>query len=59
MTVDGKEYKPITTEGGSTFEIPVTLDTDMSISALTTAMSEPHTIEYTLHFDGGSLKKVQ
>ena len=58
MTVDGVEYKPVTLEGGSTFEIPAVLDADMPISALTTAMSEPHTIEYTLHFDGSTLKKA-
>lgn len=56
MTVNGVEYKPVNTEGNSTFEIPVTLDTDIAISALTTAMSEPHTIEYVLHFDSSTLK---
>ncbi|MBQ3938149.1 MAG: iron transporter [Clostridia bacterium] len=57
MTVNGVDYKPVNTEGNSTFEIPVTLDTDIAVSALTTAMSEPHTIEYVLHFDGSTLKK--
>ena len=55
MTVDGVEYTPVTYDGGSTFEIPVVLDADMNISALTTAMSEPHTIEYVLHFDSSTL----
>lgn len=32
----------------SDFRIPVLLDEEMTISALTTAMSEPHEIEYTL-----------
>ena len=58
MTVNGVEYRPVTTEGGSAFEIPVELDKDLPVSALTTAMSEPHTIEYTLRFDGASLKKA-
>lgn len=58
MTVDGVEYKPVTIEGGSTFEIPAVLDADMNVSALTTAMSEPHTIEYVLHFDGSTLTKT-
>ncbi len=58
MTVNGVEYKPVNTEGNSTFEIPVTLDADMNVSALTTAMSEPHTIEYVLHFDGSTLQKA-
>ena len=56
MTVDGTEYRPVNTEGNSAFEIPIVFDTDMAASALTTAMSEPHTIEYTLHFDSGTLK---
>ena len=58
MTVNGVEYKPVTTDGGSTFEIPAVLDADMNVSALTTAMSEPHTIEYVLHFDGSTLEKA-
>lgn len=58
MTVGETKYAPVNTEGNSTFEIPVELDKDIAVSALTTAMSEPHTIEYTLHFDGASLKKV-
>lgn len=58
MTVNGVEYKPVTLEGGSTFEIPAVLDADMNVSALTTAMSEPHTIEYVLHFDGSTLEKA-
>ena len=31
-------------EGNSTFEIPVTLDNEIPVSALTVAMSEPHLI---------------
>ena len=58
MTVNGVEYKPVTLDGGSIFEIPAVLDADMNISALTTAMSEPHTIEYVLHFDGSTLTKT-
>lgn len=56
MVVDGKEYKPITTEGGSTFEIPVrALDEDIAVQAETTAMSTPHMIDYTLRFDSSTL----
>ena len=55
MTVDGVQYDPVNTEGNSTFLIPVTPDTDITVQALTTAMSEPHLIEYVLHFDGGTL----
>lgn len=55
MTVDGVQYDPVNTEGNSTFLIPVTPDTDITVQALTTAMSEPHLIEYVLHFDGATL----
>ena len=57
MTVDGVQYDPINTEGNSTFLIPVTPDTDITVQALTTAMSEPHLIEYVLHFDGATLSE--
>ena len=55
MTVDGVQYDPVNTDGNSEFLIPVTPDTDITVQALTTAMSEPHLIEYVLHFDGASL----
>ena len=49
---DGIEYLPDNTEESnretSIFTIPVFLDEEMKISALTTAMSEPHEIEYTI-----------
>ncbi|NLL61725.1 MAG: hypothetical protein GX240_02940 [Candidatus Atribacteria bacterium] len=56
MLVDGVQYNPIRTEGNSTFEIPVVLDKDMAVSASTIAMSEPHLIEYTLHFNSSAIK---
>lgn len=59
MMVGDKRYDPVTTEGGPTFEIPVELDADVKVQADTTAMSEPHLIDYTLHFDGKTLKKAQ
>ncbi len=55
MTVDGVQYDPVNTEGNSTFLIPITPDTDITVQALTTAMSEPHLIEYVLHFDSATL----
>ena len=59
MVVDGVEYLPVNSSGNSTFEIPVsTFDEDLAIQAETTAMSEPHTIEYVLHFDGSTLQKT-
>ena len=57
MIVDGEQYLPVNTSGNSTFEIPVSaLDADIAVQAETTAMSEPHMIDYTLRFDSGSLK---
>ena len=54
MVVDGIEYKPINTDGNSTFEIPVTsIDEDLPLQAETTAMSTPHMIDYVLKFEAG------
>lgn len=59
MLIDGTYYYPTNTEGNSTFEIPVSgLDEDIAISAETTAMSEPHVIDYTLRFDSSTLTAV-
>lgn len=57
MIVDGEKYLPVNEEGNSEFEIPVLFfDRPMPVTADTTAMSEPHEIEYTLLFDSGSFK---
>ena len=57
MIVDGEKYLPTNTEGNSTFEIPVAaLDTALTVTADTVAMSTPHEIEYTLTFTADSLK---
>ena len=56
MLINGVRFDPIQQDGNSTFEIPVVADEDMAVSALTVAMSEPHLVEYTLHFDGNTLK---
>ena len=57
MLIDDVQYDKINKEGNSTFEIPVTLDNEMPISALTVAMSEPHLVDYTLYFDSSSLSE--
>ena len=57
MTVYGVDYAPVNDGGNSTFEIPVTLDEDIAVSAETVAMSTPHTIDYTLHFDSSTMKE--
>ena len=57
MIVDGQRYEPVNTDGNSVFEIPVaSLDTPLEVIADTTAMSEPHEIEYTLTFDSSTIK---
>lgn len=56
MLVDGERYDVLTTEPGSTFEIPVAaFDTDLTVIGDTTAMSTPHEIEYTLNFASATL----
>lgn len=58
MSVDGEKYAPIQAEGNASFEVPVTLDCDMSVAALTVAMSEPHEIEYTLRLDSATIRPL-
>lgn len=49
MIVDGNKYEPVNEEGNSVFEIPVkVLNEPFDIIGDTTAMSEPHEIEYKL-----------
>ena len=57
MMVDDVRYEPVSTEGGSVFEIPVSgFDYEMPIQADTTAMSKPYLIDYTLNFSSSSIK---
>ena len=57
MIVNGQRYEPVNTEGNSVSEIPVaSFDSPLEVIADTTAMSEPHEIEYTIKFDPASLK---
>ncbi|MGM9608208.1 MAG: hypothetical protein ACI3XJ_11960 [Oscillospiraceae bacterium] len=59
MKVNGEKYLPLTMEGGSVFEIPVAgFDCDLPVVADTTAMSTPHEIEYTLHFDSATIQSA-
>lgn len=51
MKVNGVTYNNENEGGNSTFTIPVSaLDTPLSVSAETTAMSEPHFIDYKITF---------
>ena len=56
MVVDGEKYLPVSTEEFSVFEIPVLFfDREMPVKADTTAMSQPHEIEYTLNFEAKTI----
>jgi hypothetical protein len=60
MLVDGERFDPINTDGNSVFMIPVTaIDAPMAVVGDTTAMSEPHEIEYELTFDSGSITPAE
>ena len=49
MIVNGDQYLPITTEGGSTFQIPMeSLGVEIPVTADTVAMGTPHEIAYTI-----------
>lgn len=57
MRLGEDKYLPIQTEGNATFEIPVPFfDRPFTAFADTTAMSEPHEIEYTLTFASTSIQ---
>lgn len=60
MIVADEKFMPVNTEGNSVFEIPLEkFDCEMSVSADTTAMSEPHQIEYTLKFLSDTITRVE
>ena len=57
MTVDGEKILPDSMEEFSVFTIPVKgFGSPLNVTADTTAMSQPHEIDYTLTFDQESLK---
>ena len=58
MRVGGRYYYPVNSEGNSQFEIPVPLDEELAVSALTVAMSQPHEIDYSLRFDAATAKPL-
>lgn len=56
MLVNGERYDAEIIDGHSTFVIPVAaFDHPLAVVADTTAMSQPHEIDYTLTFDAASL----
>lgn len=57
MIVGEEKFLPVKTEGNSTFEIPVPyFDRPIKVLADTTAMSEPHEIEYAITIDSSTIK---
>lgn len=59
MLVAGKRYLPVNKEGDSVFEIPVlALDEPFDVVGDTTAMSEPHEVDYQLTFDTSTMQAV-
>ena len=56
MKIGGVTYNNENSGGNSTFTIPVSaLDSPISVSAETTAMSEPHVIDYTITFSSAGI----
>ncbi len=59
VKADGNQYNPVSqTSDTSTFEIPVQLNANNKILACTTAMSQPHEVEYTLYIGLEAAKKA-
>lgn len=58
MVVGGEKYLPETYEGGSVFRIPLETLGDVDVVGDTVAMSTPHEVEYTLHFDAASVREA-
>ncbi len=57
MRIGEEKFLPTNTAGNSTFTVPVSFfDRELTVYADTTAMSEPHEIEYKLIFDSASVK---
>jgi hypothetical protein len=56
LTSEGERLEPVNTEGNSAFDVPVSVfGAPVPVQADTTAMSQPHLIDYTLTFDSGSI----
>ena len=57
MRVNGERHFPLNADGNSVFEIPVAaFDRPLTVFADTTAMSQPHEIEYSLTFDSATVQ---
>ncbi len=49
VKVDGETFDPVVGDGTTTFTVPVALNQETPIIGMTTAMSQPHEIEYTVY----------
>ena len=59
MKVFDKDYYPVNESGNSVFMLYLdSLYEELPVTAETTAMSQPHMIDYTLHFDTSSVREV-
>lgn len=59
MIISDRKYFPMAGEENSVFEIPVyVFDSPMTVIADTTAMSQPHEIDYTLTFHSDTIEKA-
>lgn len=59
MKMGNTTYYPLSSDGNSTFELPVTVfDSEITVIGDTTAMSVPHEVEYQLVFDGLEQEKT-
>lgn len=58
MIVSNETFYPVNTEGNSVFNLPVTgWDEEVDVIANTTAMSQPHDINYKIKFVSDSITK--
>jgi len=53
VTVDGAEYAAAHDGDSSIFEVPAAINADMTVVGTTTAMSQPHDVEYVVHISIG------
>ena len=59
VKADGSQLGPVSqTDSTSTYEVPVALNANNTILACTTAMSQPHEVEYTVYVGLEAAKKA-
>lgn len=58
IQIGSLKFKKLNKKGNSRMNIPVVPDTDIHIQGLTTAMSTPHLIDYTIRLDKSTMTKA-